>query len=59
MIKHFRLIALFSFMTGFVLSSIIYAQSESAIIVSVNLLSMLVSGYFIIRILDDLMGFKG
>lgn len=59
MIKHFRLIALLSFMAAFVLSGIIYTQSESAIIVSLNLLIMLVGGYFIIRILDDFMGFKG
>ena len=58
MIKYFRLIALLSFMAGFVLSSTIYMQSESPIIVSFNLLNMIVSGYLIVRVLDDFMGFK-
>lgn len=58
MINLFRFIALLSAMAGFVLSSTIYTQSGSSIIIAFNMLIMLVSGYFIIRILDDFMGFK-
>ena len=58
MINLFRLIALLSAMAGFVISSTIYTQSESSIIIAFNMLIMLVSGYFIVRTLDELMGFK-
>ena len=56
--KYFGLIALMLFMLAFVISSTIYTQSESSIIIAFNMLIMLVSGYFIVRTLDELMGFK-
>lgn len=58
--KNFRLIILVSFMLAFVISSVTYNQSESSLVISLNLLNMLVSAYlyFIIRILGDLTGSK-
>lgn len=56
MIKCLSSIYLAFFCSTFVLGSYLYTNSDGCIIISINLLTMLVSAYFIVRILDDFMG---
>lgn len=58
MSKILRLTLLVQFILAFVVSSFIYNQSESSLVISLNMLNMLVSAYFIIIILDHLTGTK-
>lgn len=58
MSKNYRIIALVSSCLTFGLSSCIYTDSDSGAAVSFSLLTMLVSSYFIVRILDSILDFK-